>query len=211
MSEKMSENWYDRNILPYMIDLACGVKPVHRQREKIVPLAHGRVLEIGIGTGLNLRHYDKSKVTKLVGLDPAMQMHKLAEKRRQESGMDVELVGLSAETIPLPDASFDTIVITFTLCTIPDPLAALKEMKRVLAPSGKLLYCEHGAAPDENVFQWQKKMTPYWKRVAGGCHLDRDIPKLLLDAGFTLESLETRYLPGPRMLTYNYWGVAVAS
>jgi ubiquinone/menaquinone biosynthesis C-methylase UbiE len=206
----MSENWYDRNILPYMIDLACGVKPVHRQREKVVPLAQGRVLEIGIGTGLNLRHYDKRKVTKLVGLDPAMQMHKLAEKRRQESGIDVELVGLSAEKIPLADASFDTIVITFTLCTIPDPLAALKEMKRVLAPGGKLLYCEHGAAPDENVLHWQKRVTPYWKKFAGGCHLDRDIPKLLRDAGFSLQSLETRYLPGPKMLTYNYWGVAMA-
>lgn len=206
----MSENWYDRNILPYMIDLACGVKPVHRQREKVVPLAHGRVLEIGIGTGLNLRHYDQGKVTKLVGLDPAMQMHKLAEKRRKESGIDVDLVGLSAEKIPLDDASFDTVVITFTLCTIPDPIAALKEMKRVLVPGGLLLYCEHGAAPDENVFNLQKRVTPYWKKVAGGCHLDRDIPALLREAGFNIETLDTRYLPGPRMLTYNYWGQATA-
>lgn len=206
----MRENWYDRKILPYVIDLACGVKPVHRQREKVVPLAQGRVLEIGIGTGLNLRHYDKSKITKLVGLDPAMQMHKLAEKRRQESGIDVELVGLSAEKIPLEDASFDTIVITFTLCTIPDPIAALKEMKRVLVPGGKLLYCEHGAAPDEKVYQWQKRVTPYWKKLAGGCHLDRNIPTLLSDAGFTLDSAQTCYLPGPKILMYNYWGVAHA-
>ena len=206
----MSDNWYDRHILPYMIDLACGVKPVHRQREKVVPLAQGRVLEIGIGTGLNLCHYDQAKVTKLVGLDPAMQMHKLAEKRQRECGMDVELVGLSAEKIPLEDASFDTGVVTFTLCTIPDPVAALKEMRRVLVPGGTLLYCEHGAAPDEKVLLWQQRVTPYWKKLAGGCHLDRDIPALLREAGFTVEQLEQRYLPGPKILTYNYWGVARA-
>ena len=137
-------------------------------------------------------------------------MHKLAEKRRKESGIDVDLVGLSAEKIPLDDASFDTVVITFTLCTIPDPIAALKEMKRVLVPGGLLLYCEHGAAPDVNVFNLQKRVTPYWKKVAGGCHLDRDIPALLREAGFNIETLDTRYLPGPRMLTYNYWGQATA-
>src|SRR5690606_12189824 len=143
-----------------------GVKPVHRQREKVVPLAQGRVLEIGIGTGLNLCQYDKSKVTKLVGLDPAMQMHKLAEKRQSECGMDVELVGLSAEKIPLEDASFDTVVVTCTLCTSPDPGAALKEMRRVLVPGGTLLYCEHGAAPDDKVLLWQQRVPTHRKQTA---------------------------------------------
>ena len=200
----MSDNWYDRHILPYMIDLACGIKPVDRQREKVVPQAQGRVLEIGIGTGLNLRHYDQDKVERLIGLDPAVQMHRLAEKRRAESGMKVELVGLSAEKIPLDDASFDTVVITFTLCSIPDPVAALKEMRRVLVPGGTLLYCEHGAAPDADVRKWQDRVTPWWKKIAGGCHLNRDIPALLKEAGFTVETLEQMYLPGPKMLTYNY-------
>ena len=206
----MSDNWYDRHILPYMIDLACGIKPVDRQREKVVPQAQGRVLEIGIGTGLNLRHYDQDKVERLIGLDPAVQMHRLAEKRRAESGMKVELVGLSAEKIPLDDASFDTVVITFTLCSIPDPVAALKEMRRVLVPGGTLLYCEHGAAPDADVRKWQDRVTPWWKKIAGGCHLNRDIPALLKEAGFTVETLEQMYLPGPKMLTYNYWGQARA-
>lgn len=206
----MSESWYDRHILPYLIDFACGVKPVHRQREKVVPKARGRVLEIGIGTGLNLEHYDQDKVTQLVGLDPSLQMHGLAEKRRQRLGLEVELIGLSAEKIPLPDASFDTVVVTFTLCTIPDPLAALREMKRVLVDGGLLLYCEHGAAPDASVFSMQQRVTPYWKKVAGGCHLDRNIPQLLEQAGFAIEQSDQRYLPGPRILTYNYWGEARA-
>lgn len=206
----MSENWYDRHILPYLIDLACGIKPVYKQREKVVPRAAGRVLEIGIGTGLNLRHYDKRKITKLVGLDPAMQMHRLAEKRCRQSALEVELIGLSAEKIPLEDASFDVVVVTFTLCTIPDPVAALKEMRRVLVPGGRLLYCEHGAAPDANVRDWQSRITPYWKKAAGGCHLDRDIPALLREAGFTIEELEESYLPGPKIFMYNYWGMARA-
>lgn len=206
----MSESWYDRKILPYLIDVACGMNVVHRQREKVVPLAYGTVLEIGIGTGLNLKHYDQRKLKKLIGLDPSLQMHSLAKKRCEEVKLDVELLGLSAEKIPLPDASIDSIVITFTLCTIPDPVSALTEMKRVLVPGGKLYYCEHGAAPDQNVLNWQSKVTPYWKKVAGGCHLDRDIPALLTSAGFTLDTLEQKYLPGPKLMTYNYWGVASA-
>lgn len=206
----MAENWYDRHVLPYLIDFACGVKPVNRQREKVVPQAHGRVLEIGIGTGLNLAHYDKRKVTKLVGLDPSVQMHALAEKRRRQAGLEVELIGLSAETIPLPDASFDTVVITFTLCTIPDPVSALKEMRRVLVPGGTLLFCEHGAAPDVPVLAWQNRLTPHWKKVAGGCHLNRRIPDLITEAGFSLEESAQQYLPGPKVLMYNYWGVARA-
>lgn len=206
-----TENWYDRHILPYVLDLACGIKPVRRQREKIVPKAHGHVLEIGIGTGLNMAHYDPSRVIRIVGLDPALQMHKLAKKRIAQTGLDVELLGLTAETIPQPAASFDTVVCTYTLCTIPDPIAALREMRRVLKPGGRLLFCEHGRAPDASVRRWQDRLTPYWKKIAGGCHMDRDIPTLLREAGFTCESLDTMYLPGPQPLTFNYWGVAVAA
>lgn len=207
----MSESWYARHILPYVIDLACGIKPVRRQRAKVVPLAQGRVLEIGIGTGLNMAHYDKSRVETVVGLDPALQMHRMARKRIERAGLKVELVGLSAEKIPLPDASFDTVLVTYTLCTIPDPVAALKEMRRVLKPGGRLIFCEHGRAPDESVRRWQKRLTPYWKPMAGGCHLDRDVPALLREAGFKSTDMETMYLPGPRPLTYNYWGTASAS
>lgn len=205
----MSENWYDRRLLPYVIDLACGLKPVRLQREKIVPLAAGRVLEIGIGTGRNLRHYDKSRVAKLVGLDPALQMHRLARKRIARAGLDVELVGLSAERIPLEDASFDALVMTYTLCSIAEPVAALKEMRRVLKPGGKLLFCEHGRAPDESVRRWQDRLTPYWKKIGGGCHLNRDVPALLREGGFECREMQTMYLPGPRPLTFNYWGEAL--
>ena len=207
----MSASWYDRHLLPHLVDFACGTQPVRRQREMIVPLAHGRVLEVGIGTGLNMPFYDPSRVRYIVGVDPALQMHRLASKRIARAGLDVELVGISAETLPLEDESIDTVVTTYTLCTIPDPVAALREMRRVLAPGGRLLFCEHGRAPDESVRRWQARLTPHWQKIAGGCHLDRDIPVLLEVAGFRCDALQMRYLPGPRPLTYNYWGVAVTA
>lgn len=202
-------NFYDRYLLPYLVDLACGVGPVQRQRAKIVPRASGRVLEVGIGTGRNLPFYDKTKVSELCGLDPAEQMHRLARKRVREAGIDVRLATLSAEEIPEPAASFDTVVITFTLCSIAEPVKAVREMKRVLKPGGKLLFCEHGLAPDASVQRWQRRLTPVWKPLAGGCHLDRDIPALLREGGFRIAELETMYLPGLRPMTYNYWGTAL--
>ncbi|MEK6806002.1 MAG: class I SAM-dependent methyltransferase [Pseudomonadota bacterium] len=206
----MNESWYDRHILPYVLDFFCGFDDIRRQRDKVVPQAQGRVLEIGIGTGRNMPHYDKSKISTIVGLDPALQMHRLAHKRIAKAGLDVELMDLSAEKIPQPDASFDTVVCTYTLCTIPDPVAALREMRRVLKPGGKLLFCEHGLAPDESVRRWQTRLTPRWKKIAGGCHMDRDIPGLLAAGGFKCSTLNTMYLPGPRPLTFNYWGEAIA-
>ena len=210
MTAKIGGNWYERHVLPYLTDLACGVKPIRRQRRKVVPLARGRVLEIGIGTGLNLEHYDKARVDKIVGVDPALEMHRLARKRIAKAGMPVELVGLSAEKIPFEAGTFDTVVVTYSLCTIPDPLAALGEMRRVLKPGGRLIFCEHGLAPDPSVRRWQDRLTPLWSKVAGGCHLNRDIPALLKEAGFRSTDMETMYLPGPRPLTYNYWGTAEA-
>lgn len=204
----MSSSWYERHILPYALDCACGLPMIGRQRQLLVPRAQGRVLEVGIGTGLNLRYYDKSRVTQIVGLDPALELHPLARERMAQAGLEVELLGLSAEKIPLPDASFDTVLVTYTLCTIPDPLAALKEMRRVLVPGGQLLYCEHGRAPDEAVRRWQQRLQPLWGKLAGGCHLGRDIAALLQAAGFTLPDLQTRYLPGPRPFTFHYWGAA---
>lgn len=202
-------NLYDRFLLPYVLDLAMGLKPVSKQREKIVPRAQGRVLEVGIGTGRNLPFYDRTRLQALSGLDPAAQMHRLARRRMQRAGIQVSLLTVSAEQIPAPDASFDTLVMTFTLCSIPDPVAAVREMRRVLKPQGRLLFCEHGLAPDASVRKWQERLTPIWKPLAGGCHLDRDVPALLRAGGFEIPELETMYLPGPRPLTFNYWGVAV--
>ncbi len=201
--------WYDDHVLPLLIDLACGLAPIRRQRLLVIPQARGRVLEVGIGTGLNVPLYDRTRVTSVVGVDPALRMHRLARRRIAAAGLDVQLMGLSAERLPAPDASFDTVVSTYTLCTIPDPLAALREMRRVLAPGGRLLFAEHGRAPDARVLRFQQRLTPLWCRVAGGCHLDRDIPALLQGAGFRAE-VRSRYLPGPRFVSYHFWGEAVA-
>jgi ubiquinone/menaquinone biosynthesis C-methylase UbiE len=200
--------FYDRHILPRLIDIACSVRPVGRQREKIVPRARGRVLEVGIGTGLNLLYYDTLKVERVWGLDPALEMHKLAARRVRESGLSVELIGMSGEQIPMDDNTFDTVLVTYTLCSIPDVLKALREMRRVLKPDGELLFCEHGLAPEEKVRRWQHRLTPVWQKIAGGCHLDRPIPELIRQADFKIGDLETLYLPGPRPLTFNYWGSA---
>lgn len=206
----MSDSWYERTILPYLLDLACGIGPIQRQREKVIPQASGRVLEIGMGTGLNLPFYDRARVKSIVGVDPALQMHRLALKRSLAAGMAVELVGVCAERLPVADASFDTVVSTYTLCSIADPVAALKELRRALVPGGKLLFSEHGRAPDQGVLRWQTRLQPYWMKIAGGCHLNRDIPALLEAAGFKPE-VQSRYLPGPRIFSFHYWGEATAA
>jgi ubiquinone/menaquinone biosynthesis C-methylase UbiE len=204
-------NWYERHLLPYLLDLACSMEPIRCQRRKLVPLARGRVLEIGIGTGLNLEHYDKRRIEKVVGLDPGLEMHRLAQKRVRRAGVPVELLGLSAEKIPSEAGVFDTVVVTYTLCTIADGVSALKEMRRVLKPGGTLIFCEHGLAPDASVRRWQERLTPLWSKFTGGCRLNRDIPAMLEEAGFRSTDMEAMYLPGPRPLTYNYWGTAQAA
>jgi ubiquinone/menaquinone biosynthesis C-methylase UbiE len=204
----MIRAWYESHLLPRLIDIACGMPAVRRQRLRVIPKARGRVLEIGIGTGLNMAYYEPQRVRSIVGVEPSLRMHRLALRRGKAAGLEVRLVGLSAEKLPLADASFDTIVSTFTLCSIPDPLAALKEMRRVLAPGGRLLFAEHGRAPDPSVLKWQRRLQPMWVPLAGGCHLDRDIPALLREAGF-VPQVQQRYLPGPKFLSYHYWGEAV--
>jgi len=203
-------NWYEKHLLPHLIDFACGMKAITRQRAKVVPKAHGRVLEIGIGTGLNLTHYDASKVDTLCGLDPSLALHAIAKSRLASTTLSLELVPLSAERIPADDASFDCIVCTFTLCTILDPLAALHEMRRVLKPGGELLFSEHGLAPEPSVQKWQHRLTPIWRPMAGGCHLNRDIPALLAQAGFRVVELQQQYVKGPRPMTWISTGVAVS-
>lgn len=200
---------YQKYVLPRVVDLTCGLKPQMRQRAKIVPRAQGRVLEVGIGSGLNLGFYDAAKVTRIWGLDPSPEMIRMARKAAHSSRCAVEFISLPAEEIPLDDHSVDTVVVTYTLCTIPETAPALRQMARVLRSGGRLLFCEHGAAPDASVRRWQDRLNPLWKRLGGGCHLNRSIPALIEAAGFRVDDLETMYLPGWRPAGFNYWGSAV--
>jgi len=181
-----------------------------RQREKVVPLAEGEVLEIGMGSGLNLGYYDTQKVRKVWGLEPSPGMRQLARKNMDGVKLDVEMIDLPGEEIPLDSNSVDTVVVTYTLCTIPDAGRALEGMRRVLRPGGRLLFCEHGVAPDAGVRKWQDRINPTWRRFAGGCNVNRDIPALLEAAGFRTLVDERMYLPGFKLLSYNYLGSAVA-
>ena len=195
-------NLYDQHVLPHLIDFACGMGAVMKTRAQIVPQAEGRVLEIGIGSGLNLSFYDPAKVSVIVGVDPSAAMQKLAQQRAAQISIPVEMIALELGQIQAADASFDSIVCTFTLCTIPDAMAALQEMRRVLKPGGKLLFSEHGLAPDLPVVRWQHRLTPLWKPFSGGCHLNRDIPALIRAGGFSIGQLDSSYLKGPRPMTW---------
>lgn len=180
-----------------------------RQRELVVPMAEGDVLEVGMGSGLNLPFYDPTRVRRIWGLDPAEEMAPWAARAAGGAHFPVELIRARGEEIPLASRSADTVVLTYTLCTVEDPLAALREVARVLRPHGRLLFCEHGVAPDPGVRRWQELLNPAWRRLSGGCHLQRDIPGLLRDGGFRLESLERGYIRVWRPAGYNYWGWAV--
>ena len=204
-------SFYDKYILPHFLNCACGTKPIQYQREKVVPLATGVVLEIGIGSGLNIPFYNTAKVTRVLGLDPSEELNRMARKVADEKGLAVEFILGGAEAIALPDNHVDTVLVTYTMCTIPQVAEANKEINRVLKPKGKLIFCEHGLAPDANVSKWQNRIDPYWGKIAGGCHLNRNIPALISAAGFKIESMEQMYLPGtPKFAGYNYWGTAVA-
>lgn len=201
-------NPYERYVLPKLIDVACSTGNVMKARSKIVPQALGEVLEVGIGSGLNLQFYDPKKVSSIIGIDPAAQMQTLAHKRAIAISIPVEVIAVDVQGIHADTDRFDTIVMTFTLCSIEDPISALQEMARVLKPDGRLLFCEHGLAPDLSIERWQHRLTPFWKPMAGGCHLDRDIPALLRAGGFVIDELSEAYLPGPRPMSYVYSGVA---
>jgi ubiquinone/menaquinone biosynthesis C-methylase UbiE len=201
---------YDRYILPVVLNAAMSAKPIRYQRRKVVPRASGRVLEIGFGAGHNLPFYDASKVSHLWALEPSKEMRERAAERVSQSSIPLEFLDLPSEEIPLGSEEADTILITYTLCTIPDVTKALGEMRRVLKPGGKMIFCEHGEAPDADVRKWQERLTPAWKFIGGGCHVGRPIPKMIIDSGFRIEGMETMYLPGtPRFAGFNYWGDAV--
>lgn len=200
--------FYDKYLLPKLVHFACGQKPTMKQREKVIPLAEGLVLEIGIGSGLNIPFYDPEKVDHLWGIDPSREMWGIAKKNAKEHHLDAEFMESVAESIPLDDNAADTVVMTYTLCTIPDAYAALNDIRRVLKPGGRLIFCEHGEAPDENVRRWQHRINPVWSKLAGGCNLNRPIPAYLEESGFNSNDMQTMYVPGWKPACFNYWGTA---
>ena len=200
---------YNKYILPKFLNCACGSKPINYQRQKVVPLANGKVLDIGIGSGLNIPFYNSDKIDQVIGIDPSHELIELAKELANDSKASIELVIGSAESIPYPDNFFDTVLVTYTMCTIPNVSIANKEIWRVLKDDGRLIFCEHGLAPDKKISKWQNRIDPFWGKIAGGCHLNRDIQKLITDAGFSFESLDKMYLPStPKFAGYNYWGVS---
>ena len=199
---------YDTYVLPHVVAVACGTGDVAKQRRKVVPRATGRVLEVGMGPGLNLPFYDRATVELVWGLEPSEGMRRKAAPALAATDLDVRWLDLPGEEIPLDDNSADTVVLTYTLCSIADWERALAEMRRVLKPEGQLLFSEHGEAPDESVRRWQHRIDPVWTRLAGGCHITRPIPKLIASAGFELVEVESGYLPGAKIASYHSSGVA---
>lgn len=202
-------SFYNKYILPKVLNCACASKPINYQRDKIVPLAEGVVLDIGIGSGLNIPFYNKTKIKQLYGLDPSKELLDIAKSVAKKENLEIEFLECGAESIPLPSKSIDTVLITYTMCTISDVALSNSEIIRVLKDDGKLLFCEHGLAPDKNIAKWQERINPLWSKIAGGCNLNRDIPNLISSSGFKISNMEEMYLPStPKFAGYNYWGVA---
>lgn len=201
---------YDRYVLPRLIDFSMRNREVRRYRARLMPMAHGTVVEIGVGSGLNLPHYGTG-VERLIGVDPSHELLAMARQKHPRTAFPVELLPAAAEALPLEDGRVDTAVTTFTLCSVVDPHIALRELRRVLRPGGTLLFAEHGLAPEARVERWQHRLNPMWRRFAGGCNLDRPMAALIRGAGFEIAELDTSYLKGPKPLTYVSAGRALRS
>lgn len=208
--QPLQPNFWDRNIVPRLICYACGQPQIMKRRSQIVPQAHGKVLEFGAGGGINAQFYDPERIAHVTGIDPSPQLLDRAKNNTAKARVPIDLVGGIAEDLPFEDASFDTVLITFTLCSVQDQAQSLKEARRVLKPDGKLLFLEHGAAPDPDVHIWQRRVEPLWKRMAGGCHLTRPITEAVRTAGFAVEDPIAEYMPKtPRILGWVESGVAM--
>jgi ubiquinone/menaquinone biosynthesis C-methylase UbiE len=201
---------YTEHVLPRIIDKLCAMKSVRPLRERVCDGLHGQVLEIGFGSGLNVPFYPEA-VSRVSAIEPADLAWKLARRRLGASAIPVERAGLDGQSLPLPDDTYDVALSTWTLCTIPDANAALREVRRVLKPGGRLHFVEHGLAPDESVQRWQHRLEPMQKRIVGGCHLTRPILDLLTEAGFTIVEVDVFYEEGsPKALGADSLGVALS-
>ncbi len=201
--------WYDAHIMPRMINLACGQGGIEKRRSQIVPLASGKVFELGCGGGLNQKHYNHEQISSFAGIDPHEKLLDGARAEAREKGWETDIRQGIGEDIPFGQSSFDTVVCTYTLCSVEDTAQVMKEMRRILKPGGQLLFLEHGRAPDKSVAKWQDRLEPTWKRLAGGCHLTRPISSALRGAGFDVEPVGQAYLPkSPRPVGWMEWGIA---
>lgn len=202
-------SFYKERIYPHLVSALGNPKPIAEIRKRIVPLAQGDVLEIGVGPGVNFPHYDSARVKKVYALEPNAGMLRRADKQRRNTNLEVEFLDLPGERIPLADMSVDTVVSTFTLCTIPGVVEAIQGLRRVLKPDGKFIFFEHGLSPDDSVKCWQKRTEPLFQWAFEGCHVTRNIPDLITEAGLKIEQMDTGYLaPFPKCGSYCFWGVA---
>ena len=201
-------NWWDRNVVPRLIGCACAQPAVMRDRAKVVPFASGDVLELGCGAP-NLDYYDRNNVRSLSGVDPSAELLARTKLALESKGMTANFIPGIAEALPFANESFDCVVTTFTLCSVQDPHAALSEAKRVLKPGGRLLFVEHGRAPDTDAAAWQSRIEPIWKRIAGGCHLTRPVTQAISEAGFVCNAPQGHYMKRtPKWLGWVEWGEA---
>ena len=202
--------WYDQTILPRFIKCACADPKIAAMRAQVVPLAQGRVFELGVGGGLNQPHYDRAKVTSFSGIDPSGKLLDYAREAALERGWDADIRAGIGEAIPFEDESFDSVVSTYTLCSVSDQAQVLKELRRILKPGGKLLFLEHGKSPDPGPAKWQRRIEPVWKRMMGNCHLTREVAGAVGAGGFSVEASDRKYMEKmPRWAGWTEWGVAV--
>ena len=202
---------YENYFLPKLLDFCCGMEGFQNKRSQVVPLAYGRVLEIGIGSGLNFDYYNFDAVTEVVGVDPAVSSVAMAKSRASKFNSKISFIEATAESIDLESATFDSVVIGYSLCTIPEPILALSEARRLLKEDGSLFFMEHGLAPEKSIQKWQHRISPGWKKIAGGCNLDRNIEELILSGGFQFKDLKKKYIKGPKIAAFQFYGEAIKS
>lgn len=200
--------FYSEHLLPKIVHCACAREPVKQQRKTLIPKASGVVLDVGVGSGLNMPYYDNLRVKKVIGIDPHAQLLKKAFEICRTLPLDCELIKSSIEDLVLADKSIDTIVSTYTLCSVSDIEKAFAKFKKILKPGGTLLFSEHGLSPDPAISQWQNRLTPFWEKITGGCQLNRHIPTMIETGGFHIQSLKSDYLCGLRFACFNYLGSA---
>ena len=201
-------SFYEKYFLPRLLDCCCGMEGFQKKRAQIIPRVSGRVLEIGIGSGLNFDFYDFDRVTEVIGVDPALSSVAIAKSRASNCHSKISFIEATAESIDLESSTFDSVVIGYSLCTIPNPMQALSEAHWLLKSGGSLFFMEHGLAPEPNVQKWQHRITPFWRKFAGGCNLNRNIEELILSGGFKFKDLTKKYIRGPKIASYLYYGEA---